>query len=359
MYEVVGRNINEAWPKGTELLKQYGKQRSSRNGDVVELNSCVVTIYLQPTERVLFCPVRDANPFFHLFEGLWILAGRNDVAFPSQFAKQLTAYSDNGVTFHAAYGHRMRHHPTIGDQLEQAIDLLKRDPDSRRAVVSIWETAQDLAVASKDLPCNTHLYFKLDHNGQLRMTVCNRSNDIVWGLYGANAVHWSMVMEYVAARLAVPVGTMTTVSDSFHAYLDNPTWKKLETQMLMPRNPYEAGHYCESGLVSPVRTVPLVTDPAVFLQELERFMADPLDELADMFPRRTSYANDFFWRVAEPMYLAWTQHKQTQTGREILQEVNDEVEARGERQIDWLVAGEQWLARREAPVQAASARAGA
>ena len=347
MYEVVEVNVNRAWPEGVRLLRQYGKPRSSRGGDVIELDWAVHTTYLRPLQRVLLCPVRDANPFFHLFEALWILAGRNDVEWPAQFAKQLRQYSDDGKTFHAAYGYRMRSEERFGDQLGKVINLLKRDPGTRRAVVQIWDAQQDWKLECSDLPCNTQLYFKIGHHGELRMTVCNRSNDIVWGLYGANVVHWSMVQEYIAACVGVPVGRMSTLSDSFHAYLDNPTWKKLETQMLMPRDPYDSGVYGEYPKVS---SYPLVDVPAQFMTDLHRFLADPLDELADMFPRRKAYFNSFFWKVAEPMYCAWVNHKKNGQGIHILKEVNREMENSGERHIDWLIAGEKWLARREAPI---------
>ena len=33
---------------------------------------------------------------------------------------------------------------------------------------------------------------------KLCMTVCNRSNDMLWGAYGANVVHMSMLQEFVA-----------------------------------------------------------------------------------------------------------------------------------------------------------------
>lgn len=348
MFEIVERNVNHAWVNGVRLLKQCGIKRSSRNGDVLELSSGCVTRYLRPTERVLFCAVRDANPFFHLFEALWILAGRDDVEFPSQFASQLRQYSDDGKTFHAAYGHRMRK-SHVGDQLKLVECELKEDPTSRRAVVAIWDAEKDLHIPSRDIPCNTHLYFKIDHNGHLRMTVCNRSNDIVWGLYGANVVHWSMVMEYVAASIGVPVGSMTTVSDSFHAYISNPTWEKLEDgSRLFYRDLYEGGQYAFGPQVG---VVPLVNDPGTFFDDLERFLADPLDELSDMFPRRTPYSNAFFWRVAEPMYLAWVNHRSKKNGHLILREVNREAEEKGTAAIDWLVAGEKWLERREAPVR--------
>ena len=50
------------------------------------------------------------------------------------------------------------------------------------------------------------------------MTVCCRSNDIIWGTYGTNAVHFSMLQEYLAARLNAQLGVYRHISDSFHAY---------------------------------------------------------------------------------------------------------------------------------------------
>ena len=38
---------------------------------------------------------------------------------------------------------------------------------------------------SKDVPCNTHAYFAINAEGSLDLTVCNRSNDLVWGCLGA------------------------------------------------------------------------------------------------------------------------------------------------------------------------------
>ena len=57
------------------------------------------------------------------------------------------------------------------------------------------------------------------------MTVCNRSNDMLWGAYGANAVHMSMLQEYLASRLEIAVGEYTQISDSFHVY-QNDVWER-------------------------------------------------------------------------------------------------------------------------------------
>jgi hypothetical protein len=336
MSAILARNVNSAWPQGVRLLKYGGHRRQSRNGAVVEYPSPVTTTYECPWERALFDPARDANPFFHLFEGLWILAGRNDVEWPAQFAGRLREYSDDGKTFHGAYGHRLRR-SRIGDQLAQAERLLKDDPDTRRVVLSLWDAEKDLSHDGKDVPCNTQLYVKA-YRGRLRMTVCNRSNDIVWGLYGANAVQWSMVQEYLAEKAGLKCGTLTTLSDSFHAYESNEVWKFYMSGQAEPSIacPYEAGL---------VAAYPLMDAPKTFDAELERFLNDPLDELADMFPDRAPYRNSFFWVVAQPMYRAWKAHKDTKTGLQTLEEGSDATQTG--RAIDWIEAARAWLSRRE------------
>jgi hypothetical protein len=52
----------------------------------------------------------------------------------------------------------------------------------------------------------------------LDLTVCCRSNDAIWGAHGANAVHFSVLQEYLAARIGVGVGTMYQWSNNYHAY---------------------------------------------------------------------------------------------------------------------------------------------
>jgi hypothetical protein len=108
MHVIRARNVNSAFVQGIELIRQYGVARKSRYGDVLEIPEPVTTVYEKPLERVLFDPIRDANPFFHLFESLWILAGRDDVEWLVQFNKRMAEFSDNGETFHGAYGKRLR-----------------------------------------------------------------------------------------------------------------------------------------------------------------------------------------------------------------------------------------------------------
>lgn len=229
MYTITAINVNDAFESALFLMKAVGVKEHSRNGEVTAAPEPVTTTYQFPTERMLFSPKRDANPFFHIMEGVWMLAGYDNVDFPASFASNIMNYSDDGQRLNGAYGHRWRNH-FIKDQIYWIIEHLKKDPDSRRAVMSMWDPDTDPMACdsgSKDVPCNTTIYFR-KVAGLLCMTVCCRSNDIIWGCYGANVVHMSMLHEYIANSLGWPVGEYIQISNNWHIYpqhygfLDNP-----------------------------------------------------------------------------------------------------------------------------------------
>lgn len=182
MLSIRARNINDAYTQGMCLMAQHGVTRTTRNGPAYVVPEPVATHYGAPCERVLFDEARDANPFFHLFEALWMLSGADDVAVPAFFVPQIAMYSDDGLTFHAAYGERWNRY----DQLERTIQHLQQDPTSRRAIIELWDPLLDgFPFTSKDFPCNTTLKLEIV-DGALNMVVFNRSNDIVWGCLAAD-----------------------------------------------------------------------------------------------------------------------------------------------------------------------------
>lgn len=322
MQVIQGRNVNKLFPLGVDRLALDGVKQSSRNGDTLEFATPVTSVYERPTERVLFDAVRDANPFLHLFDGLYCLAGRNDVAWIARFGGKMADYSDDGTTFNGAYGYRWRHQYSF-DQLLEVVTLLQREPDTRRAVIQMWEP-DDLkkslpgGIMSRDVPCNTAIFFKI-RNGLLNMTVCNRSNDMIWGAYGANVVQFSMLQEYVAALVGVDVGVYYQVSDSLHAYTD--VFDKVRSQNKWINDAYETGE------VAPFKMVHAVED---FDHDLQTFVSEQ---------GATDYANPFFTCVAEPMRRAWFHYKNRDRIRAV--EAMTFVTA-----SDWRKAGTEWLARR-------------
>src|SRR4051812_36564006 len=118
------RNVNDSFRELTRLFHTYGdsdepfkpcefsrRPYSNPNGSGVYLSidEPVILTYEKPLERVLFNAARDANPFLHLYEALYMLAGRNDVAPLAYYAKQMRQYSDDGVTLNGSYGYRWRY----------------------------------------------------------------------------------------------------------------------------------------------------------------------------------------------------------------------------------------------------------
>jgi hypothetical protein len=209
-------DVNQAYPDMQKVVKTFGIMEETRNGLAQVMPGPVILTHYAPWRRVLFDPRRDCNPFFHYMEAIWMLAGSENVDFPSHFAKNIRNYSDDGITMHGAYGFRWRT-AFERDQIESIISQLKLDRSSRRLVLAMWDPHWDLEVDSKDLPCNTHIYFRVVHN-KLTMTILNRSNDLVWGMLGANIVHMSILQEFVAHSANLDVGPLYQFSNNLHVY---------------------------------------------------------------------------------------------------------------------------------------------
>jgi thymidylate synthase len=265
-------------------------------------------------------------------ESLWMLAGRGDAAFLNRYVKDFgERFAESDGLIHGAYGKRWRSYfwyndgtPGIQplDQLKAVLDELKRDPMSRRVVIQMWDAEADLGAQKKDLPCNTHVYprVRFDDGVQdwvLDITVCCRSNDIIWGAYGANAVHFSVLQEYLAAGIGVKIGIMYQISNNFHAYVD----------ILSKQSPTQDDPYASKSVVP----FELISNFASFDAEVSDFVDNPTG-----IPY---YKNEFLADTAYPMaraYDLWRAKKQDEVDSAI-----DRIRA-----PDWALACRNWMKRR-------------
>ena len=304
-------NVNDALPLGIQLIENRHDEIAPRGETTWEYPEPVTTVYKNPRQRVLFSPLRNKNHYFELFEALWILAGRRDTAFLHQFNKQMINYSDDEKVFNAAYGYRLREHHGY-DQISRLVKLFERDPDTRQGVLQIWDTNRDLNMRSKDIPCNDVLFFKL-RNGKLNLTVANRSNDIIWGAYGTNAVQFSMIQEYVAMHIGAEVGTYRQVSDSYHLYLGLPlAWELMEhlniSTTLDPYNaPNAAFALSDRRYNEYIYPTPLIAGgetPSEFDLDLTWFFMI-WDEAKPAHLDPSNFKTRYFKHTVVPMYKAW------------------------------------------------------
>jgi len=300
MHVIQAVNVNDALRQGLDLLTYQGAFESSRNGAVLVAPWPVCTVYRDSRQRVLANPVRDANPFFHLFESIWMLAGRNDVAFPARYAKQLLMYAEQDGTMNGAYGYRWRCHFGY-DQLPLIIEELRRNKQTRRCVLTMWDGGsptsngsvgdlQKAIAGSNDVPCNTQVYFRV-RGSLLDMTVTCRSNDIIWGAYGANAVHFSVLHEFIANATELEVGRYYQMSNNYHAYTERDDFSKL------------VDRYVPNDIYAHLTSYRLMDDSnyQYWLEDAEAFIKNPHAE--------GPYHHSFFDEVARPMAMAHAAYK--------------------------------------------------
>lgn len=325
------RNVNEALPLGLQLMVVAGEPTSSRGLEVFRVPGPVTTIYERPEERVLFDQHRDANPFFHLMDALWMLSGSNRVEMPRRYLDRIQQFSDDGETFHGAYGYRLRHSFGI-DQIMRAVDMLITKPDSRQIVLSIWDPQLDLGKTTKDMPCNDLIMLDVV-NGRLNMTVCNRSNDVIWGAYGANAVQFSILQEVMATMAGLERGFYVQQSNNYHVYSDNAFWLKfLEGQ-------HDSGHVSDPYSVGAVHAVPMAKDA----DDARKLMRDceALDAClrTQPYPDSVAFQSTFFLHVVIPAMAAYDHYKSGQFETALYW-------TSAVRAQDWSTAMQQWITRR-------------
>lgn len=227
---VVYNNATGALMDMLDAVMSTGDTLPSRNGEVKEITSVHMVIE-EPQKRCIMVPKRHDNIFHKIAESMWVMAGRNDVEWLSHYLPRAVDYSDDGKTWRAAYGYRLRKHFEF-DQLELCLDLLKEDPFTRRAVMVIFDPDVDF-YPSKDIPCNNWIQWLIreDDFGErkLQMHVMQRSSDILWGFSGINTFEWSIMHMMMAKWLGVTVGTLTYSITSLH--LCQPHWKRAEEML--------------------------------------------------------------------------------------------------------------------------------
>ena len=150
MKVISANNVNDAFRKGVDLFRSdlNFRRQESRNGTTLECIHPVTTVYEKPWERGLLEKTRDANPFFHLVEAIWMMAGSENLRQLTHFNEGMSKFSDDGKTLNGAYGHRWFSTFKL-NQVETVVSMLKKDPDSRRCVVQMWNSNSRISNASK------------------------------------------------------------------------------------------------------------------------------------------------------------------------------------------------------------------
>jgi len=111
------------------------------------------------------------------------------------------------------------------DQIQQAIDLIKRDPNSRRIIVSAWNVADLPKMAL--MPCHAFFQFYVA-DGKLSCQLYQRSADLFLGV-PFNIASYALLTHMIAQQCDLEVGDFIWTGGDCHIY-ENHT-EQVATQL--------------------------------------------------------------------------------------------------------------------------------
>lgn len=235
-YLVNATGLNHGLVKLARLLNTHGRnttnERASKTatgGDMLEVKRVLFSLS-NPMDTALNVPGRNNNIYAMMAETIWVLAGEDKInPYLTYFLPRAPMFSDDGETWRGAYGPRLY----IQDQLTRAVELLRKDPTTRQAIVGIYSPELDSPAGIKestgkettvDFPCNNLLYFDIETVGgvkKLNITVVQRSGDWCWGMGSINVFEWTALQRVVADLLNVEMGMYTHYVNNLHIYESN------------------------------------------------------------------------------------------------------------------------------------------
>lgn len=183
-------------------------------GQTKEINNCCLIVH-NPSIKDFYLPYRDVSEKYLNAELKWYWSGDNSCETIGKHAKMWLSLSDDGKTNNSAYGYILFKKYGF-NQLEQIIELLKKDPTTRRAVLNISDPAIN-RITTKDMQCTMSIQF-LIRNGKLEETVYMRSNDVFFGL-PYDYFFFVSLGQYIAKQLDLELSLYTHHATSMHMYL--------------------------------------------------------------------------------------------------------------------------------------------
>lgn len=215
--------IDDIWINAIANLL-HSPEVESRDGDTTEMLgfNCVLD---DLNFNFLTNPSRALSPVYASAELLWYLSGSKNIEMIEAYAPQYKRFAEpngfGGLEAYGAYGHRWGING-FENQLKQLLQLLTEKPDTRQAIVTMWDRT-DLFHAilgdHKDLPCTISLQF-LIRNESLHLIATMRSNDI-WLGFPYDVYCFTSLQRLLAGCLGLKEGKYWHQAGSEHLYRRN------------------------------------------------------------------------------------------------------------------------------------------
>ena len=170
-----------------------------------------------------------------IHELLWFLRGESNIAYLKEHGVTIwDEWADESGELGPVYGYQWRSWPAPDgghiDQISRVVESIRRDPDSRRHIVSAWNVADIERMALP--PC--HLLFQFYvADGRLSCQLYQRSADLFLGV-PFNIASYSLLTMMVAQVTGLAPGEFVHTLGDAHLYLNH--LEQVETQL--EREPY-------------------------------------------------------------------------------------------------------------------------
>jgi thymidylate synthase len=210
-------DFGSLWVELVRQLINRGDRVRPRGLDCWEV--CGVSIKLEDAQQnLLVNEVRRLPYKFAIAEWLWIYFGHADVKTIARYNPNIAKFSDDGFAFRGAYGPRVYGRDPATHRVDQwyhVLDQLRRDPDTRQAVIVIFAT-NELVFPTKDVPCTVDFQL-FNRRGRLNAILHMRSSDVWLGL-PFDVFTFTMLQAIAAAELGLEVGWFKAWFGSSHLY---------------------------------------------------------------------------------------------------------------------------------------------
>ena len=163
-------------------------------------------------------------------EVLWYLKGETNISFLHKHNVHIwDPWADEKGELGPIYGYQWRKWPDYKgnhiDQIRKVIETIKRDPFSRRLVVSAWNVAQ--LETMRLPPCHVLFQFYVSKDGKLHCHMYQRSADIFIGV-PFNIAGYALLTHMIAHVCNLQPGTLTISYGDLHLYKNHIEQAKLQ-----------------------------------------------------------------------------------------------------------------------------------
>ena len=164
-----------------------------------------------------------------IYELLWFLKGDTNVKYLQDHGVRIwNEWADENGELGPVYGHQWRSWPDYQgghiDQITQLVEQIKKNPDSRRHIVSAWNVAEVNNMALP--PCHTLFQFYVA-DGRLSLQLYQRSADIFLGV-PFNIASYALLLMMMAQVTGLKVGDFVHTFGDAHIYLNHIEQVKLQ-----------------------------------------------------------------------------------------------------------------------------------